>query len=127
MCGFTLASNEVIHYAESKVIAPYPISAPVAEIASQARTSNMVVNMYNQTAASISIVKNNEQLISDWLNDPSLGVSKFSPAMQILFYFAQLSKKHVFLMDKAKQGILIRDQSKQLQLKNCLRILVSAQ
>ena len=41
-CGFTLASKEIITLL-SKVIAPYPISAPVAEIASKALSTDLEV------------------------------------------------------------------------------------
>ena len=80
-CGFTLASNEIITLL-SKVIAPYPISAPVAEIASVALSTDLEkmtkrVQECNTTKASLST----------WLIN-NLGVVKFLQVMQILFCFA---------------------------------------
>jgi histidinol-phosphate aminotransferase len=48
-CGFMLANEEIIELTK-KVIAPYPISAPVGDIAAQALTRGGVAQMETQVA-----------------------------------------------------------------------------
>jgi len=116
-CGFTLACAKIITLL-SKVIAPYPISAPVAEIASQALTGNNLQLMKNR------VQKTNElrQSFSDWLALQSWCDEVFTSDANFILFRTPL-KTAIFDGLKA-QGILIRDQSKQQQLENCLRISI---
>lgn len=121
-CGFTLASKEIITLL-SKVIAPYPISAPVAEIASNALSSDLAnmtkrVQDCNKVKASLSA----------WLNDQDWCGEVFaSNANFVLFRCtSQSEKKRIFDL-LVSNDILIRDQSKQIQLDNCLRISIGSE
>ena len=116
-CGFTLASSEVITML-SKVIAPYPISAPVAEIASQALMPANVTNMQQR----VSEINQQKQQFITWLNQQPWCEQVFASDANFVL-FNTLQKDHLF-QGLAKQGILIRDQSKQQQLENCLRISI---
>jgi len=121
-CGFTLASKEVITLL-SKVIAPYPISAPVAEIASKALSTELDI-----MAQRVQSCKSIKASLSTWLNEQYWCSEVFaSDANFILFRcINQQEKARVFntLVDK---DILIRDQSKQMQLENCLRISIGSE
>jgi histidinol-phosphate aminotransferase len=121
-CGFTLASKEIITLL-SKVIAPYPISAPVAEIASKALTTDLE-NMSKR----VQSCNNIKATLSKWLNERNWCSEVFaSDANFVLFRcITPKEKKRVFdtLVEK---DILIRDQSKQMQLENCLRISIGSE
>ncbi len=121
-CGFTLASEAIITLL-SKVIAPYPISAPVAEIASLALT-NKLGEMKNRVK---EITQQREQL-SDWLNQQTWCTEVFiSDANFILFRCTNSEVKTKIFSSLVEENILIRDQSKQLQLENCLRISIGSE
>lgn len=108
-CGFTLAAPEVIG-ALKKMIAPYPIAAPVAEIATQAlsadsqqrmRTSVQTINelraAFCRFAASLPQVR---RVFNSNANYVLLGVDDAA----------------AWVSGIASQGILIRNQSSQLGL-----------
>lgn len=121
-CGFTLANEAIINLL-SKVIAPYPISAPVAEIASKALSSDLA----NMTAR----VKTCQQISADlsaWLTQQSWCHEVFaSDANFILFRCISAEEKTRLFDTLVAKNILIRDQSKQLQLENCLRISIGSE
>jgi len=119
-CGFTLANSDIITML-SKVIAPYPVSAPVAEIASNALAKSGLEQVSSRVQETIIL---REQL-SAWLNDQGWCQQVFiSDANFVLFRTVDLTNKHFIFNCLEQQGILIRDQSKQLQLSNCLRISI---
>lgn len=121
-CGFTLASKDIITLL-SKVIAPYPISAPVAEIASKALSTDL-----DEMSQRVQTCNNSKATLSTWLNEREWCSEVFdSDANFILFRCINThEKKRIFdtLVDK---NILIRDQSKQMQLENCLRISIGSE
>ena len=118
-CGFTLASAEIITLL-SKVIAPYPISAPVAEIASLALSRDLD-KMTTRVKACNSIKTD----LTAWLNQQAWCSEVFaSDANFVLFRCTSLSEKTRIFDLLVSNNILIRDQSKQVQLENCLRISI---
>ena len=122
-CGFTLANEDVISML-SKVIAPYPISAPVAEIASTALVATGLVQMRSRVAA-INTLRNQLAL---WLKEQHWCEQVFaSDANFVLFRCTKQTTKDFIFNTLAEQGILIRDQSKQLSLANCLRISIGSE
>ena len=121
-CGFTLASEAIITLL-SKVIAPYPISAPVAEIASKALSSDLAkmtvrVQDCNKIKAELSIWLNKQQ----WCNEVFASDANF-----VLFRCINPSEKTRIFDLLVSHNILIRDQSKQMQLENCLRISIGSE
>ena len=121
-CGFTLANNDVITLL-SKVIAPYPISAPVAEIARNALTIGLG-KMTDQVQQSNLL---REQLAT-WLNEQPWVKKVFpSDANFVLFRCKNEEDKAQIFDLLVTNNILIRDQSKQLQLENCLRISIGSE
>lgn len=119
-CGFTLANKDIIH-AMSKVIAPYPISWPVAQIASQALTETGIATMKQQIAATFE----QKQRIIETLDSLDY-VYEQIPSNTNFVMFRTTAKQALFkhLVDA---GILIRDYSKQVLLDNSLRISVGSE
>jgi histidinol-phosphate aminotransferase len=121
-CGFTLANEEIITLL-SKVIAPYPISAPVAEIASSALTTDL--DKMSNRVENCNIVKAD---LSTWLHQQTWCCEVFSSdANFVLFRCISLSEKTRIFDLLVLNNILIRDQSKQIQLENCLRISIGSE
>ncbi len=121
-CGFTLANEDVITML-SKVIAPYPISAPVAEIASEALAQNGLRQMNNRVQETGTL----RDQLAHWLTQQKWCEQVFaSDANFVLFRCESEATKSFIFNTLAKQGILIRDQSKQLSLANCLRISIGS-
>jgi histidinol-phosphate aminotransferase len=116
-CGFTLSSSKVISLL-SKVIAPYPVPTPVAEMASKALATEGLLEM------AFRVKETNyfrEQLIQ-WLTIQPWCVEVFPSDANFVLFKCQ-DKARVF-SSLNERGILIRDQSKQAQLANCLRITI---
>lgn len=121
-CGFTLANEDVITML-SKVIAPYPISAPVAEIASEALAQNGLRKMNNRVQETGTL----RDQLTHWLAQQKWCEQVFaSDANFVLFRCESEATKSFIFNTLAQQGILIRDQSKQLSLANCLRISIGS-
>ena len=122
-CGFTLANSDIITML-SKVIAPYPISAPVAEIASKALATAGLEQVSIRVQETIIL----RQQLSTWLTEQKWCKKVFSSdANFVLFQTTNLTTKNFIFNSLEQQGILIRDQSKQLQLANCLRISIGSE
>jgi histidinol-phosphate aminotransferase len=122
-CGFTLANTDIITML-SKVIAPYPISAPVAEIASSALSKKGLEQVNIRVQETIVL----RQQLSVWLTEQTWCENVFvSDANFVLFKTASLESKNFIFNCLKAQGILIRDQSKQLLLENCLRISIGSE
>lgn len=119
-CGFTLASTDIITLL-SKVIAPYPIPAPVADIASEALKPTALAQM------SVRILENNilRSELSCWLEKQPWCQQVFASDANFVLFRAP--NKDLIFNALAEQGILIRDQSKQAQLANCLRISIGSE
>lgn len=119
-CGFTLANAPVIDLL-LKVIAPYPLSTPVADIATQALSPDGIAEMRNRVAT----ISTNRQTLLTELNTLSCVAQTFdSQTNYILVRFYQAEQVFKTLWD---QGIILRNQSKQPGLADCLRITIGTQ
>jgi histidinol-phosphate aminotransferase len=114
-CGFTLANEAIIHTL-LKVIAPYPMPEPVAQIAAQALSDKGLALMSLQVE---QIANEKTKLKQALLALPELELVGDDKANFILFRYTQKQALMDFLVSRK---MFIRDQSKQLQLSNCLRI-----
>ncbi|URJ29563.1 histidinol-phosphate transaminase [Blochmannia endosymbiont of Camponotus modoc] len=116
-CGFTLANPEIIKLLE-KVIAPYPLSTPVIDIAEQALTPTNIQYTQNR----IATVNTNRNILITGLKKCSCVQQVFnSKANYVLVKF---NPKYQVFKTLLHQGIVLRDQSNQPGLVNCLRITV---
>jgi len=119
-CGFTLASSDVIH-SIMKVIAPYPMPEPVAQIAAQALSSRGLKQMSEQ----VEYIRQQKLWVKQQLKQfPELELIGNDKANFILFRHPQ---KQILMDFLVKNSVLIRDQSKQVSLDNCLRITLGTQ
>ncbi|WP_286269347.1 histidinol-phosphate transaminase [Thalassotalea hakodatensis] len=122
-CGFTLANTDTITLL-SKVIAPYPVPAPIAEIASEV-LSNKGLEQVKVRVQETVIQRNS---LASWLNEQTWCEAVFnSDANFVLFRCANKETKNAIFNTLTNQGILIRDQSKQMQLEHCLRISIGSE
>ncbi|MEJ4044797.1 histidinol-phosphate transaminase [Erwinia sp. SLM-02] len=116
-CGFTLANAEVIALL-MKVIAPYPLSTPVADIAGQALSEEGIALMRDHVG---QLIANREKLIADLRQCDCVEEVFNSETNYILARFTASSLVFKTLWD---QGIILRDQNKQPGLSGCLRISI---
>ncbi|WP_318369168.1 histidinol-phosphate transaminase [Enterobacter sp.] len=116
-CGFTLANEEVINLL-LKVIAPYPLSTPVADIAAQALTPQGIVAMRERVA---QILTERQYLVANLREIACVEQVFDSETNYILVRITASSAVFKSLWD---QGIILRDQNKQPSLSGCLRITI---
>ncbi|KAA9001117.1 histidinol-phosphate transaminase [Affinibrenneria salicis] len=119
-CGFTLANEDVIALL-LKVIAPYPLSLPVADIAAQALSEQGLERMRQNVA---EVVENRRWLAQQLDALPCVEQVFPSASNYLLVRFTPDSHAFQTLWD---EGIILRDQSKQPGLAYSLRITVGNQ
>lgn len=119
-CGFAIANKPVID-ALQKVIAPYPLATPVADIASQALSKDGIETMKQN----VEKLNNQKQTFIEALNKLSI-VEKVYPSWSNYLCVKFQEGKDVFktLWD---QGIILRDQSKSTGQTNMIRISIGTQ
>jgi len=116
-CGFTLANKPVIDLL-MKVIAPYPLATPVADVAGQA-LSEQGITLMRQHVAELNA---NRAWLFEQLPQISVVQQVFpSETNYILARFTDSPKVFKTLWD---QGIILRDQNKNPGLAGCLRISI---
>nr|WP_154324780.1 histidinol-phosphate transaminase [Pantoea sp. 201603H] len=116
-CGFTLANKPVIDLL-MKVIAPYPLSTPVADIAAQALSDHGIALMREHVAEILAT----RRLLIDALKTCDCVEQVFdSETNYVLARFTASSQVFKTLWD---EGIILRDQNKQPGLAGCLRISI---
>lgn len=116
-CGFVLADEAVIQLLQ-KVIAPYPIPSPVADIATRALTPDGLAAMRRRVAR---ITGDRQWLIDALRATPGVQQVWESDINAVLARFDDAAARFQAL---AAQGIIVRDQGRQPTLENCLRITV---
>lgn len=118
-CGFTLANDDVVA-ALMKVIAPYPIAEPVAQIAAAALSEENITRLNDQ----VRFINAEKQRLTEALgNIDEFTLVGDTKANFVLFRYAQSTELMAYLVSK---GMLIRDQSKQVNLQHCLRVTVGS-
>jgi len=116
-CGFTLANQPVIDLL-MKVIAPYPLATPVADVAGQALSEEGIALMRQHVAE----LNANRAWLFEQLPQLSVVQQVFpSETNYILARFTDSPKVFKTLWD---QGIILRDQNKNPGLAGCLRISI---
>ena len=116
-CGFTLSSPQIIQTL-LKVIAPYPIAAPVAQIATQALSPIGLQYMQSQVNTL------NEYLSEMATQLNNIGDIEVVGATYGNFVLFRTQQKQALMDYLVANSMLIRDQSKQVMLENCLRISI---
>lgn len=116
-CGFTIANSELIALL-MKVIAPYPLSTPVADIAAQALSPEGLTIMRQRV---LDVSENRQWLMTELKKCDCVEQVFPSETNYVLVRFSASSAVFKNLWD---QGIILRDQNKQPGLSGCLRITV---
>lgn len=117
-CGFMLANEDIIELAK-KVIAPYPISAPVGDIAAQALTPNGVRQMKSQVAELNAL---GAQFSNDVNQLAGVQSVYHSGANFVLVRF----KDDSWFEQLGHAGIVVRNQTQVDTLKHCLRFSIGS-
>lgn len=119
-CGFTIANKPIID-ALQKVIAPYPLAVPVADIAGQALSKEGIKNMQLHVVN----MNNQKEKFTKELLQLSVVEQVYPSASNYLCVKFQ-DGKDVFnsLWNK---GIILRDQSKSTGTNNMIRITIGTQ
>ncbi|MDY4280368.1 MAG: histidinol-phosphate transaminase [[Pasteurella] mairii] len=116
-CGFTLANAELISVLQ-KVIAPYPLPVPIADIAAQALQPQGIANVKQRVEEVLQLRASLQQQLETL---PIVEKVFASEGNYLLVKFQDGPKVFKALWE---QGIILRDQHKALGLQNCIRITV---
>ncbi|MFC4701765.1 histidinol-phosphate transaminase [Glaciecola siphonariae] len=119
-CGFVLSNTQVCQTL-MKVIAPYPVPAPVAQVAAQALNAEGIAVMYARVK---TLQQGIDTIVKRLSQIDQLTLCGDTKANFVLFKTPYKNKLMAFLVSK---GVIIRDQSKQHNLDNCLRITVGSE
>ena len=116
-CGFTLAQTEVIELL-LKVIAPYPIPEPVAQIAAQALTESGLATM-RQRVAEVNRLK----------TELAAQLAQHSDVKEVFaangnYLLVRFSQGAALFARMAKAGIILRDFASRPGLADCIRITI---
>lgn len=116
-CGFTLASSTIINLL-LKVIAPYPLPTPVADIAAQALSEEGLAQMRARVE---EINRNRRFLVNKLMHCDCVDQVFDSQANYLLVHVIDSAQVFKTLWDK---GTILRDQNNMPGLAGCLRITV---
>ena len=119
-CGFTLANKPVID-ALQKVIAPYPLATPVADIATQALSKEGIETM----RLHVINLNNQKEKFAKQLTALPI-VEKVYPSESNYLCVKFQSNKEVF-SKLWNQGIILRDQSKSIGQDGFVRISIGTE
>jgi len=119
-CGFTLASAEVINLL-AKVIPPYPVPGPVAQIAIQALSEQGIALMQKRVSA-LNIIK---QVFAAKLNKLSCVKHIFSDNGN--FLLIRFDNSPLVFKALSAAGIIARDFNNKPRLENCIRITIGSE
>lgn len=118
-CGFTLANEKIINLL-LKVIAPYPLSSPVTDIAAKALNVKGITTMKNNIEKIISTRKWFIKALNSCLCVEKVFDSNTN---FVLVRFKKAEAVFSFLQEK---GIIVRNQSMHSILKKCIRITIGS-
>jgi len=118
-CGFVMAQPDIIQLLR-KVIAPYPIPAPVVELVTQALSGRGIAKMKEAVSKIVTTRKATELQLDEFsfIQQVYSGNANF-----ILFKVTDAGALISFL---TQLGIIIRDQSFQAGLENCVRVTIGS-
>ena len=119
-CGFILTSEEVVSQV-LKIIAPYPIAQPVADIAIQALTDEGVQWMQQNVQAILSA---RDQFVRELKQSAWVDFVCETAANFVLVRFKEKDRIFHYLSDL---GILVRPQAGHSMLEDCVRITIGTE
>ncbi|WP_343192669.1 histidinol-phosphate transaminase [Buchnera aphidicola (Taiwanaphis decaspermi)] len=116
-CGFAISNIEIISILK-KIIAPYPIPTPVIKIAEKSLNSENILLLKKR----VKKIKKNRKFLIQNLKKMSYVKKIFDSSTNYILVKFYYSKKIFEYL--CSQGIILRDQSDKLNLKNCIRITI---
>ncbi|WP_168919457.1 histidinol-phosphate transaminase [Enterobacteriaceae endosymbiont of Donacia thalassina] len=116
-CGFILTNKNIIDVL-LKVIAPYPIPAPVVDIAIQALNSKNLIIMKNN----VKIIINNKKWLIKNLYKCNCIKNIFDSSTN--FILVKFHNSEFIFKKLTKKKIIVRNQNHEKKLNNCLRITI---
>lgn len=119
-CGAVLANAEIIALLK-KVIAPYPISAPIINVVNDCLSESNLLKIEKQ----INCLLDEKRILSDFLKQQACVDGVFPSDSNFLLVKFNNSKVIFDLL--IKHGIVVRDRSNEYGLNNCLRITVGSE
>ncbi len=119
-CGFTLANSEIIKLL-LKVIDPYPVCDPVAQIAIQALSKNGLQIMQDRVK---EINERKERFVSEVKKLPYVEEVFDTKPNYVLFRFHD---GEALFSECVRHGIILRDFNDKTRLKNCVRITIGSE
>ncbi|TKB43656.1 histidinol-phosphate transaminase [Thalassotalea mangrovi] len=122
-CGFAIANPQVIEMM-SKIIAPYPIAKPVADIASGALSCEATLTLQRDIKRTLEL---RNEIVTELKVLPWIEQVFTSKANFVLFRIAATETCERLFAFMSDNGVLIRNQSKQLTLENCLRVSIGSE
>lgn len=116
-CGFLLANIKIIKFLY-KVIAPYPIATPVSKIA-EILLNNENIQLMKRNVSQLIL---NKKWLLNKLKKFSYIQKVFNSDVNFILFKSNLSEELFSFF--IKNGVILRDQSDKIFLKNCLRVTV---
>lgn len=115
-CGAIIANSDIINLL-TKIIAPYPIPAPVAEIVCKQLNSNMTKNTMN-------IIKEEKESLADFLE--TLPSVKRVWRSQTNYLLIEVADADMMMNACLSYGIVLRNRSNEYGLENCIRVTIGS-
>lgn len=118
-CGFLLTNSSVMSYI-NRLIAPYPIADPCAEIALKALSETGLKVIQKQTNSLIEV--------RDWFTSQlqTLKIVKHIYDSETNFILIEFDAEKEVFKHLASEGIITRNQTHELALKDCVRITIGS-
>ncbi|MEJ6078760.1 histidinol-phosphate transaminase [Vibrio sp. 1-Bac 57] len=118
-CGFLLADSSVMAYV-NRLIPPYPIADPTAEIALKALSDSGLQAMSKQTAELVEV--------RDWFKSElqQLNIVETIYSSQTNFILIKFNQGLNVFYYLVKQGIIARNQAHEAALSDCVRITIGS-
>ena len=118
-CGFLLADSSVMSYI-SRLIAPYPIADPSAEIALKALSQDGLQTMQKQTDELINV---RHWFVSEL---HKLSIVKQLYSSETNFILIKFDRELEVFNHLVSKGIITRNQTHEAALKDCVRITIGS-
>jgi histidinol-phosphate aminotransferase len=112
-CGAVIANPAIIALLK-KIIAPYPIPAPIVDIVCQRLLMDITVHW--------QLLREEREKLMDFIQQLPF-VSKVWPSQTNFLLFAVLDAEHVMTVCR-QRGIILRNRSKDFALANCIRVTI---
>ena len=116
-CGVTIANEELIEWLK-KISAPYPLATPVIDMLQKQLSSQAQNEVLHQA---LQVIEEREKLFDALHHSPL--IKKVWPS-RANFLLVETHDAKIFIKQCLQRGIIVRDYSQDIYLKNCVRITI---